>query len=124
MISTNKKYYILITLYALYSVCNFQIANCESLSDVDTSTLTKIDKSLGWLFIIGTTIFCGYLLYKGIYPTDSAGTSFNELVPIIPKEDIQASDDKTQNKEETNDITSLKDSDFLKILQEITKYNN
>lgn len=124
MITTNKKYYILLTIYAIYSVCNFQTANCESLSDVSASTLTKMDKSLGWLFIIGTTLFCGYLFYKGIYPTDSTGTTFNGIIPIIPKEDIQAPDVKTPIEEETKTMTTLKDSEYLKFLQEITKYNN
>lgn len=125
MISTNKKYYILLILYAFYSVCNFQIVNCESLTDVDPSTLSKIDKSLGWIFIIGTTIFCGYLLFKGIYPTDSAETPINQVLPLTSIKDIQATEDKTLiEEEETNKNTIHKDSEYLKALQDLTKYIN
>lgn len=125
MISTNKKYYILLILYALYSVCNFQIANCESLTDVDPSTLSKIDKSLGWIFIISTTIFCGYLLFKGIYPTDSTETSIVQALPLTSIKDIQATEDKTHiDEEETNKNTIPKDSEYLKLLQDLTKYIN
>lgn len=117
----NKHYFIPCFLYALYSICNLHIANCEGLTDVCTQDLSKIDKTLGWSLILGTTLFCGFLIYKGIYPSDST-----ETVSALPPEGILALDSKIIDKPQQNktDLTLLKDSQYLKFLQELTKYNN
>lgn len=123
MITTNKKYYILI-IYAIYSVCNFQIANCESLSDVSTSTLTKIDKPLGWLFIISSTIFCGYLIYKGVYSYDAVNitTTPTDSILSTPQYTIPAISSKTFKAPKAELTNTLTNSEYLKTLQDITKY--
>ncbi len=114
----NQKLFFII-LYALYNVCNLQIANCEGLTDVYNQNLSKIDKTLGWVFLIGTSFIIGYTIYKGIYPSDSTNINLQDILPLKLKEDTQAQDSKIQ---ERNDITCLKNSDYLKFLQEVTKY--
>lgn len=119
MLKLNKHKLLLIALYILYKLCNLHIANCDGLTDVFITDLSKIDKAIGWTFIIGSTFVIAYLFYKGIPPTDDTGFSLKELPPILSQEDTQARDSKTQQE----DLNTLKDSDHIKLLQELTKYN-
>ena|SRR5690554_7074349 len=114
----NKLKIITLILYAFYSICNLDIATCEGLSNVSTQDLTNKDKTLGWFVIIGITLICSYLAYKGIFPPDSP-----EINTQITEDCVSTLTTKIITKIEERNITQLKDTQYLKILQEITKYN-
>lgn len=118
-----KRHITLTFLYVVHSICKLHMANCESLTDVCNYDFSKYDKAFGWTFILGTALFCGYLIYKGIYPSDSTGLNIQGIYPVLPREDKPASYDKTYNNIDNINIGTLKDSPYLKFLQEITKYN-
>lgn len=121
MLITNKKNYILF-IYALYSICNFQIANCESLADVSTPDISKFDKTLGYLLVAGTTLICGYLIYKGISPTDGAETVIQKAVPLVSKNNV-ATTIKNNTELSDSSLEDLKNTPYLLVLQELTKHN-
>lgn len=115
MILFNK--YILFFLYALYSICSVHIANCESLTSVCDYNLTKIDKSLGWTFLLGTIFFIGYYYFTGDSPSpDNLAVAKYFIKNDEPKQ-ADDSDDIT-----FSSINSLKDSEYLKTLEILTKY--
>lgn len=126
MLKLKKHKLLLIALYILYKLCNLHIANCEGLTDVYSPDLSKVDKTIGWTVIISTTLLCGYLIYKGLHPTDSQN-HFVEATSIVLKKDTTlALDDKInanmQQDDASYDITELKNCSYLNTLQNITKH--
>lgn len=80
---TLKRYITLTFIYAIYSICNLHIANCEGLTDVYDFSTSKIDKLIGWGLVLGALTIL--YMYTGT-------TAEPPIAPIInlPHEPIVA----------------------------------